>query len=872
VALKGITTDTKIRIENFLRAVLECADRVLVKGEQLPDIKFHWKEQEGKPPELEVWTTLTTLSQLLAPDAISNSRLKEEKDKNRYNISKLKELGIWQDQEDGNNNKQGKADKHFILKLWSLDISENLRQLRSELGLPCNNDGADGEKGDSTETEIDALIQQVRQQRHAKIQDQCGEMKMLDISHPIALADIYTDVNILEQLNSQQWSELSNEAVSYNLVDNFDRYRLGRVMQERVPGLEAVSRYSRLMVLGKPGAGKTTFLKWVAIQCDSGEFHPDSVPIFIRLKDFVEDTRRDNSELKLWNYIYQEFSSCGLDERKILEKILSSGKALIMLDGLDEVAEEDERELLAQLRRFIEKYFSNKFIITCRISAQRYQVARQNFTEVELTDFNLEQIEAYAKKWFLAEVKNNRERAEELATQFIQGLTTQINKFFRELLVTPVLLNLACLIFKNRGSFPSKRYILYEEAIDILLERWNSFQGTEKNNIFLNWDIERKKQLLSEIAKTTFERREYFFEKKRLQEIISNCLASLPDVNQLQQDSEAVLKALQVQHGLLVERARGIYSFSHLTIHEYLTAKWFVSYGESQGCQRLVEHIDHNRWDEVFFLSAEMMNSDKLVRLLKQKIDALTTADENSQQLMMWVSERANLVLKKLTYKPAAVRAYYFLRFVTYSFAEGIFREAMKLDDVQEGLTDNVQEGLIEEIREYGNRRLQLLGILYPLMVLDKILADDLVRFVELIAIIKDFFIEVEDEWAHWILENLVASSNYAILIEEVLPAFIQLKNQLDPNSFATEENFIDWWYEKGRNWLENLLISLERRIIRESLREPISQLPTKLLNQYHDLSLLLIMALSEIPNITPKVREEIEETLFLPRGKYING
>jgi hypothetical protein len=405
---------------------------------------------------------------------------------------------------------------------------------------------------------------------------------------------------------------------------------------------------------------------------------------------------------------------------------------------------------------------------------------------------------------------------------------------------------------------------LYEGAIDILLERWNSFQEIEKDNIFLNWDIERKRKLLSEIAKTTFERREYFFEKKRLQEIISNYLASLPDVNQLQQDSEAVLKALEVQHGLLVERARGIYSFSHLTIHEYLTAKWFVSYGESQGCQRLVEHIDHNRWDEVFFLSAEMMNSDKLVRLLKQKIDVLTTTDEKLQQLMMWVSERANLVLEKLTYKPVAVRAYYFLRFALHSFGEGINSDDVKLDEAQKLLVDEVLEAL--------KRVIQFNGIILPIMRLDKMLAQDLVRFNTSILSLMDSFMEDENEWAYWILEDLFSTSNYAIWIEEVLPAFIQVENQFDPNSLESEQNFIDWVNERGPIWLENLLISLERRMVTEVSREPISPPPRELLKQYDHLSSLLIEALSEIPNITLEVREEIEETLFLPSGKYNNG
>jgi predicted NACHT family NTPase len=41
----------------------------------------------------------------------------------------------------------------------------------------------------------------------------------------------------------------------------------------------------------------------------------------------------------------------------------------------------------------------------------------------------------------------------------------------------------------------------------------------------------------------------------------------------LQLDSEAVLKSIEWQHGLLVERSRRIYSFSHLTFQEYFTAR-----------------------------------------------------------------------------------------------------------------------------------------------------------------------------------------------------------------------------------------------------------------------------------------------------------
>ena len=61
-----------------------------------------------------------------------------------------------------------------------------------------------------------------------------------------------------------------------------------------MPGLEPVSHYSKVMVLGKPGAGKTTFLKYIAMQCIEGLFQPDQVPIFITLREFSETRDEPN--------------------------------------------------------------------------------------------------------------------------------------------------------------------------------------------------------------------------------------------------------------------------------------------------------------------------------------------------------------------------------------------------------------------------------------------------------------------------------------------------------------------------------------------------------------------------------------------------
>lgn len=82
----------------------------------------------------------------------------------------------------------------------------------------------------------------------------------------------------------------------------------------------------------------------------------------------------------------------------------------------------------------------------------------------------------------------------------------------------------------------------------------------------------------------------------------------------LQLDSEAILKSLEAQHSLLVERAKGIYSFFNMAFHEYFVAKKIVYNSQLQAEEvfpNLVTHISEKRWREIFLLTVEMLpNAD----------------------------------------------------------------------------------------------------------------------------------------------------------------------------------------------------------------------------------------------------------------------
>ena len=214
--------------------------------------------------------------------------------------------------------------------------------------------------------DIDTLVQQMRSQRFDKIQDQCGILQLLNISHPVAINDIYIDVNILEEIESLQWLDIS-ELQKFN-SEEFDRFGLGEVDQKQIPGIRAVETYPKLRVLGKPGVGKTTFLQHLAIQCNQGAFAANQVPIFITLRNFAQESKVTN-EFSLLKYIHQEFLTSGISDPSVIETLLNAGRVLLLLDGMDEVLNQQSNPLLSEIRKFSDKYHKNQFVASCRTAA-----------------------------------------------------------------------------------------------------------------------------------------------------------------------------------------------------------------------------------------------------------------------------------------------------------------------------------------------------------------------------------------------------------------------------------------------------------------------------------------------------------------------
>ncbi|MCL1494468.1 MAG: NACHT domain-containing protein [Pseudanabaena sp. Salubria-1] len=498
-------------------------------------------------------------------------------------------------------------------------------------------------QGIASDINIEELVQQLRHRSRQLIQERCATMRVLDMSHPIDLENIYTGTDVLEKITSRRRLGIADLLATYH---GRDRIEMGLINEDRISSMEALNRYSKLMLLGKPGAGKTTLLKYTALKCSQSDIFSDLVPIFVTLRQYAGA----ESQPLLLDYISQDLCAYNIGNEANVKQLLQQGRAILFLDGLDEVRENDLHRVLEDLRSFSEQFYTNRFVITSRLGSQEYIF--EKFTEVEVANFQPLQISQFAQRWFL-----NNSRHIELFLRKVED-----NRPIQELATNPLLLTLLCSVFDEFGDFPTNRSDLYREGLDVLLKKWDAKRNIERHQIYKNLSMQRKEDLLAQVACTTFYQGDYFFRQVDLESYITEYIRNLPKANTdeeaLQLDSEAIIRAIESQHGLFVERAKGIYSFSHLTFHEYLAARELVYNGNQDTLILLASKITDPRWHDILRLAVGMMRSaDELLILMKEYCDRLLASDPQLQSLLQWVNQKAESV--QVTDRIQSVRAFY---------------------------------------------------------------------------------------------------------------------------------------------------------------------------------------------------------------------
>ncbi|MGB5631207.1 MAG: histidine kinase, partial [Waterburya sp.] len=392
----------------------------------------------------------------------------------------------------------------------------------------------------------------------------------------------------------------------------------------------------------------------------------------------------------------------------------------------------------------------------------------------------------------------------------------------KELVSNPLLLTLLCISFEELGDFPANRKELYEEGINALLRKWDSTRGIPRDKVYKPLSIAKKEDLLSQIAWKTFAPGDYFFKVDQAKRYISQYIRNLPGANlddeALQGDSGIVLRNIEAQHGLLTARARNIYSFSHLTFQEYFTAREIVLVRQSsdEALQELAEHLLEKRWREVFLLAVSMSpNAEKLVLLMKDRIDSLLAADQELQQYLQWLDRKTQAVNLKFSTEDAETIQ------KTYDFYINKNLTLCRVFYLGLDLEFNLNLNLNLNLYLYLNRNLNL-------------------------ELAKEF-----------------APQLYVVLLK--------LKQRLPDKENTSHEEFKVWWQEHGKTWstdFRNAMIKYQD--IGHDWQ--FSKEQKALLEQYYFANQLLTQCLHHDCFVSPEVRQEIEETLLLPYAEKVQN
>ncbi|HEY0174119.1 MAG TPA: NACHT domain-containing protein [Pyrinomonadaceae bacterium] len=466
----------------------------------------------------------------------------------------------------------------------------------------------------------------------AKVKKLYGTMQIMGMAEPVPLDDIFTEAYLLDKPTA------------------FSRFDIERLKQasadpdapppnaERVTGLSLVNSGNNLFILGKPGAGKTTFLKYIAVQAAEPD-KPiiDKVPVFISLKQWSDSGK------ELLQFIEERFDNCDFPKaRPFVEELLKAGGAIVLFDGLDEVNQEDGQrdDQTRAMNNFIEKYDRTQCLITCRLAASDYSF--KPFIYVEIADFTPKQIETFVNNWFR---NQEGEKDEGTSKQFLTEFKKDENKGLRDLARTPLLLTLLCLSFRETLTFPQRRVEIYKEALDALLKKWDSSRRIKRDDVYRKLSLGHKENMLARIAAETFEKNQYFIPQSELEKLIANFVKNIPphDTDEAA-DGEAILKTIEAQHGIFVERAREVHSFSHLTFQEYFTAKYIVDNAAKGTLTNLAqEHCADSRWREVFLLTTSLLaDASQFVKIFRREVEKLVKGDDKLRALLSWAHGKAH--------------------------------------------------------------------------------------------------------------------------------------------------------------------------------------------------------------------------------------
>ena len=401
----------------------------------------------------------------------------------------------------------------------------------------------------------------------------------------------------IEEMSEEAWAR----GLSAKQYSSRSQYLSGSVDQ-----ILATSR--RIVIRGQAGSGKTTLMRWVAVQAAKKTFEGEltgwnnTIPFFIRLREYV-----DTGFPELENIPSQLSKQMGGKPDHWVHEQLDTGRAIILVDGVDELPQEKRGEMLVALHDLLISYPLARYLVTSRPAALKdwpewaKWIEVQGFAEVTLKDMTPSQINHFIDHWHhaLSLVLEDTQEIAELAKK-PEVLKRQLSRLknLEKLAVNPLLCAMLCALHNERAQadLPARRNRLYYECIDMLLRR-DEGRGIRDGKEYPLLDHDERLVLVRGFALWLIRNKYSDVPCTQADERFEK---TLPALDREDISGEGVRRLFVERTSLLDDPVEGRVGFAHRTFQEYLAAQAIVeeaSFGE------LLEKCGDDQWREMIILA-----------------------------------------------------------------------------------------------------------------------------------------------------------------------------------------------------------------------------------------------------------------------------
>ncbi|MFH8561239.1 NACHT domain-containing protein [Streptomyces sp. NPDC017988] len=410
----------------------------------------------------------------------------------------------------------------------------------------------------------------------------------------------------------------------------------GGLAQPAVRVEQALTGGHRLMLRGAAGSGKSTLVQWLALNAARQSFGPEladwnrCVPFVLRLRSF---------RLPEGLPLPEDFlGAAGVPLRAPegwVQGLLDSGRALVLVDGVDEVPVKLRSRTESWLRSLIAAFPRARYVVTTRPSAvPEGWPAGQGFRAFTLLPMERDEVRAFIAHWHdtarrECAAPGEREVLHRYEASLDEAVTTR--RDLGRLATNPLMCALLCALHRDRRMhLPRARKELYDAALDLLLIRRDTERDvTSVEGVSLSRD--EQTALLQRLAYWMIRNGQAEADRQDAVAMLDEWLAAMPQVR-AQGDAEQVFTHLLIRSGLLREPVPGSVGFVHRTFQDYLGAKAAV---EARDFGVLVRNAHDDQWDDVVRMAVGHARVEERTRLLRQLLRRADKVRRHRERLVL---------------------------------------------------------------------------------------------------------------------------------------------------------------------------------------------------------------------------------------------